>query len=134
MLRILRIHRSRCEEFVSTLGVHHSQHRMLMYLARNSAPSQKELAAAFHISPAATAVTLGKLERGGYIKRVPQADDMRQNSIEITELGISVVDKSAEFFKGLDSSMFEGIDKDMLDNFNECLELILNNMKGNGKQ
>lgn len=130
MMRTLRMHRCKCEQFLCEIGVHHTQHRVLMYLSCNSAPSQKELAERFHVSAAAMAVTLKKLETGGFIKRATQSGDMRQNNIEITRRGREVIDMSAQFFSTLDSGMFRGITSDELDTFMRCLEKMQNNMKG----
>ena len=62
-----RMHRRLFENRTAVMGVHRSQHRILMYLAkRNEAPAQKEIAEQFDVSPAAVAVTLKKLEDAGY--------------------------------------------------------------------
>lgn len=132
MLCTARIHRNHCERFVSSLGVHDSQHRVLMYLSDKTASSQKEIAAAFHVSSAAIAVTLKKLENGGFIRRVQEKDDMRQNRIEITKSGLEVVNRSKNFFEDLDKKMFEGISDTERETFISCLEKMQKNLKCEG--
>ncbi len=134
MMRILRMHRCRIEQFVTELNVHHSQHRVLLYLKNHTAQSQKELAQAFHISPAAMAVTLKKLENGGFIHRNVQKADLRQNNIQITKKGVDVIKLSGEFFESLDSKMFEGITDDELSTFKLCLEKMEKNLKGENNE
>ena len=132
MICTARTHRNHCERFVSSLGVHHSQHKILMYLAGKPASSQKEIASAFRISSAAITVTLKKLENGGFVRRIQEKDDMRQNRIEITDSGLEVVNRSKSFFEDLDEKMFEGISVAERETFISCLEKMINNLKREG--
>ena len=59
-----RLHRKAFEGLVSRLGIHRSQHIMLMHLAKDEGTSQKALAEHLQISDAAVAVTIKKLEAG----------------------------------------------------------------------
>ena len=63
--RVMRRHHALVERKTCDLGIHHSQHRMLMTLARRQedTPSQKELAERLGISAAAVTATLKKLEK-----------------------------------------------------------------------
>ena len=91
--------------------------------------SQTELAEHLEISPAAVAVSLKKLEAGGYIKRMAAQNDCRCNEIQITDKGREMVSASKRFFSEIDSAMLEGIDEKMLDGFVKCLEIMQNNLK-----
>ena len=131
MISVLRAHRSMCEQLLCELEIHHSQHRMLMNLSRRKeAPSQKELAGDFRVSPAAIAVTIRKLENGGYITRSTYDGDMRQNRIEITERGREVIEKSHSIFSSVDARMFDGFSDGDIDCFHSYLERIQNNLTG----
>ena len=66
IIRVMRRHHACIERRVADLDIHHSQHRLLLHLARfESIPSQKEIAETMGISPAAVAATLKRLEREG---------------------------------------------------------------------
>ena len=68
--RISMLHRSVFESNVASLGIHQSQHHLLFHIAKSGeTPSQKEIAEHFKISPAAVAVSLKKLESGGFIEK-----------------------------------------------------------------
>ncbi len=111
LMRVMRRHHACVERRIGTLelGIHHSQHRMLMHLARcEQIPSQRELAEALGISPAAVATSLKHLEKEGYISRTMQGEDNRRNEIRITERGLSKVYESREIFEAIDRQMFEG--------------------------
>lgn len=125
-----RLHRKAFESLVKGLGVHRSQHRMLMHLAKHEGMSQTDLASHLEISTAAVAVSIKKLESGGYIEKKTSENDSRFNEIKITERGREIVAASEKCFRELDMSMLDGIDGEMLDNFIRCLEIMQNNLEG----
>ena len=62
-----RRHRKILEQELNFTGVYRSQHQLLMFIADNPNVSQKELARLYGVSTATIAVSLKKLEQGGYI-------------------------------------------------------------------
>ena len=124
-----RLHRKAFEVLVSRLGIHRSQHILLMHVSHGCGMSQAELAEHLEISPAAVAVSLKKLEVGGYIKKMTAQNDCRCNEIQITEKGREIVNASERFFCEIDAAMLKGVDEKMLDNFVKCLEIMQNNLK-----
>lgn len=104
-----KLHRKLFESKVSDLGVHRSQHRVLMFLAENKdySPSQKEIAEKFNISPAAVAVTLKKLENGGYITKTVFDKDNRINNVSITPKAMDVVKKTCAFSAEIEKMAFK---------------------------
>ena len=129
---ISRLHRAAFESKLSSLGIHQSQHHLLMHIAKfGGLPSQKKLAEHFKISPAAVAVSLKKLESSGFIER-EQSDDARVNKITITPLGKEVIEKTHELFEEMDRQVFSGISKDELNSANDFFTKILANLEGMG--
>ena len=61
-LAVLKLHNALVENKISNLGLHRSQHQMLLTIKYNDHICQKDLAGHLEISPAAAAVTLKKLE------------------------------------------------------------------------
>lgn len=123
MMCINRMHRSVIEKKVSELGLHRSQHMVLMYLARhNEGVSQKEIAEHFDISSAAVAVTLKKLENGGYIERSSAQDDSRKNSVSFTAKGKEIAEKSRKFFAEVDGAMTKTLSDEEYEIINNCFE------------
>lgn len=105
------------ERVVSHTGVFPTQHRLLMELDRNHACSQMELAGKFGVSAAAIAVSLKKLEKGGYIERQTDRLDSRVNHVRITEKGKAVVSRSLLLFAETDEMFFEGFSDGELEQF-----------------
>ncbi|MCM1040313.1 MAG: MarR family transcriptional regulator [Roseburia sp.] len=101
--------------------VYRSQHRLLMRLGMNPNCSQNELAASLDISPAAVAVSLGKLERSGYITRETNTDDHRSNQVAITEKGDRVIRSSILLFEEVESAMFRDFSEEEIRQFQAFL-------------
>ena len=129
MIRTDIMHKQLIDSAVSEIGIHRTQHRILMHIARNNRlDSQKSLAEHIGITPAAITGALKKLERDGYIRR-KQGNDNRFNEVEITELGSETVEKTKKLFSAVDKSLFEGFSDDELDKYISLLEKIDKNIK-----
>ena len=123
MMHIGRLHRAVFERNISKMGIHHSQHHLLMYISYvGETKSQKEIADKFGVTPAAIARSLKTLESEGYITRTNIADDNRFNRISITENGKEIVAQSHIMFKETDESIFEGFSDEEINKFNEYLD------------
>ena len=129
MIHTDRMHRFLIDSNVRDIGIHRTQHRILMHLARHGKlPSQKELAEHLDITPAAVTCALKKIENDGYIKRNLGSDN-RFNEISITEKGKKIVNLTEELFTNTDKSLFKGFTDEELDLYISCLEKIQNNIK-----
>lgn len=123
MTYVTRLHRAVFERDISKLGIHHSQHHLLMYIAKErEISSQKEIAERFSITPAAVARSMKALEAEGYIRRESIEGDSRYNKIVITEKGDGIAEASFRMFSEIDGSLFEDFDDDELAQFNASLE------------
>lgn len=134
LMRIMRRHHALVERRIGDLGIHHSQHRMLMQLAKRQEdmPSQKELAEIMGISPAAVTATLKKLEKEGYITRSMTNEDNRKNEIRITEKGLSEVMESRTIFESSDRTLFDGFSPEEMTALLSFMERIDRNLDAMG--
>jgi len=101
-------HRKIMQSYLDETGVYQAQHKLLMEISKNQNTSQKDIAASMDISPAAIAVSLKKLEKGGYINKEMDEGDNRLNQITITEKGNKVVEQSKQIFDFTDRKVLEG--------------------------
>ena len=130
LLTCSRLHHALCEKMMGRIGIHRSQHHMLMFLSREeSIPSQKQIANYFHVSPAAVAVTLKKLENGGYIERIVSQNDNRFNEIHVTPKGYEVAQQSVKYFNYIDAAPFLGFKEEEIDQLRSLLERMAENLK-----
>ena len=134
LIRVMRRHHACVERQIGDLGIHHGQHRMLMELAkpRKAPPSQKELAEAMGISPAAVTASLKKLEREGYVSRSMTNEDNRRNEIRITEKGLDRVNESHAVFGDTDKALFAGFTPEEIRLFTDLLKRLNTNLDAAG--
>ena len=132
-MRISRHHRAVMERMLSTTGVYRSQHKILMTISHNPNISQKELADRNEVSTATIAVSLKKLEKGGYIKRLVDEKDNRYNQICITQKGQEIVEKSHQIFTEVDEAMFAGLSEEEYQILEAILDKIYSNLEEYGQ-
>ena len=101
-------HRKIMQSSLDETGIYHAQHRLLMKIFHNQYASQKELAESMEVSTAAIAVSLKKLEKGGYAQKVMDQSDNRLNQIVITEKGNQIVEQSKQIFDQSEQKVFQG--------------------------
>lgn len=110
ILRVMRLHRSVIEKRVGELGLHRTQHMLLNYLSHSDgAPSQKQIAERFDVTPAAIATSLKKMEKNGLIERKSSEADNRVKVITVSEKGRELLEKTRMIFKQIDDAMFDGV-------------------------
>ncbi len=129
MIRTHRMHKALIEGLVKDIGIHRTQHKILMRLASSGKlPSQKELAEHLDISPAAVTGALKKIERDGYVE-ISIGQDSRYNELKITEKGRALVELTRQKFYEADTSMFSGFTANELSTYVICLEKLQQNMR-----
>jgi len=133
-IRIMRRHHACVERRLSDQSIHHSQHRMLVQLARRQeyTPSQKELAEIMGISPAAVTTTLQRLEKEEYITRSATDEDNRRNEIRVTEKGLAKITENREILEVIDRAMFEGFTEEEMATLISFMERIDRNLDAAG--
>lgn len=90
--------------------------------------SQRALARLNDVTAATMAVTLGKLEKGGYICRVVDEKDKRFRQTVITEKGEKVVCDSRRIFRYVEKTMFAGFEEQDFEILSALLDRILANL------
>ena len=124
-----RLHRLMMEDQISKLGIHASQHHILVIIANNKSICQKDIADKLEISSAAVAVSLGKLEAAGLITRSQSFEDARMNHISMTDKGSALLKQSKQAFDSLDDEIFNGIADEELEIMNGLLARLNDNIR-----
>ena len=129
MLRANRLHRSLAEKRNKEADVHRSQMHILFYISKqDTPPSQKELAAAFEVTPAAIAMSLKKMEQKGLIDRRVLKEDTRVNLISVSEKGKALMESNRLFFEGIDKAMVEGVTDEEIRILSSVLDKFIGNL------
>ncbi|MGN0298055.1 MAG: MarR family winged helix-turn-helix transcriptional regulator [Lachnospiraceae bacterium] len=128
ILNISRMHHTYMEKSLDQTGVFHVQHRILMYLSEHPGVAQTKIAENFHVSTATVAVSLKKLEAGGYITRSIDKNDKRYNCVSITEKGYKVVQISQCIFRTTDAKVLEVLSPEERELVGACLTKVQNHL------
>ena len=107
-----RAHRHAVQTAASSVGLEDLGSPMILMIlqdweADQEPPTQRELADAFHVTPATVAVSLKSLERGGYVAKTADSRDQRCKRVTITEKGCGAVETYRRIFEWLDRKMLE---------------------------
>jgi len=128
LIHTMRLHHRVVERRIDGLGVHHSQHRMLMRLSGlGRSVSQRELADAIDVSPACVARMLKPLTAAGLVEKAGGADG-RRNEISVSDAGMQLVEDSKAVFRQIGEQMFEGLTGDELQTLGGLLDRLKENL------
>ena len=131
MMRITRTYHKINQGAISGMGIHPSEHFLLMCLVRmGSAVSQIQIAERMDVTPASVARTIKNLDAGGYIERNECEGDGRRNEIRITEKGRTVAEETKRLFMATDEEIYAGFSDEEL----ECLRGLLSRMLDNASK
>jgi DNA-binding MarR family transcriptional regulator len=72
----------------------------------------RELAAHIEITPSSMCLMIDRLERGGYVRRSPDARDARRVNLRLTKAGLRVKEQQKILDAGLVKAMLEGLSVD----------------------
>lgn len=124
-----KLHRAYLERELNRSGVYRSQHQLLMYISKYPNASQKDIADFHHVSTATVAVSLKKLEKGGYICRETDQEDNRFNKICITEKGRGIVEDSKKVFERMEQALFNSFSEEEMLQFEGLVDRLRLNLE-----
>lgn len=126
---IHRWHRKALETRLNQTGIFRAQHQILMYVSKHPQSSQKNIAEEFKISPPAVGVSLKKLEKGGYLRRIVDESDNRFHQVTLTEKGMQIVADSERIFQQTMQEMYQGLQDEELEALQSYFIRIRDNLK-----
>jgi DNA-binding MarR family transcriptional regulator len=89
-----------------------ASHPFMLFMLHDAGPaaalSQREIAERLGISPPTAAVSIGRMERAGLLRKVADEKDLRSNRITLTPTGARLVRECKKAFDSLDQRMLEG--------------------------
>lgn len=103
---VSRLRKNIVDKILRPLGVTRSQWWVLVNLSRHgSGMVQTELAQVLDIGKVALGGLIDRLEKSGYVARVPSPTDRRAKYIEMTDLGIELLARIQEEIAPINSQM-----------------------------
>ena len=94
--------------------------------------SQRDMARALDISPAAVTNSLKAMEKSGYVSREPEQEDARRNRVELTRKGREAVEGCEEAFLAVSQRMLAGFTPEEQALLVEFRSRMLHNLRESG--
>ncbi len=128
---ICRNHKKNADLMLERSGLHHSQARLLMILARENGITHTEIADELRISTAAASKVIKRMEQDGYVLREADDSDERVSRVFLQSKGKTLVDKIHATFQQLDNVMFDGLTNEEINELYALLCRVQKNLQGN---
>ena len=94
-----------------------------------SSPNQKKLAERLKITPATLSVRLQRLEKAGFIEKIPDRNDKRNFTLHTTEKGNQTILNCKDEMINFSLRLFEGINKEDLDRMKTYCQILKKNIQ-----
>lgn len=114
---------------LTKLGLGVGQPKILGFLSRNGASSQRQLADYYDVDPAAVCRMLDSLQKGGFVSRHPDAADKRRDLIELTPQGRTVYARWQDCCQEMEQRMLAGFSPQERADFSDYLARAYHNLK-----
>ena len=94
---------------ITKQGLYYGQHHILEFINHNPGCKQTDLSYYLKVTPASIAVSTKRLEKAGFIEKQVDQDNLRQNSLFLTDKGKEACENMERFFMNLDSDALKDI-------------------------
>lgn len=112
IVRVARAHRMLTGQLLREVGLRPEQGALMMYLWENGPQRQIDLAEAFTTDSAAMTRTVQRLERGGFVRRKPDARDGRVTLVEPTPASLALRVRVERLWEQLERATTGGMTAD----------------------
>lgn len=134
LYRAFHAQRAALRPNLAKLGLGAGQPKILGYLSRNGASSQRQLADFYDVDPATVCRMLDSLQKGGFVSRRPDQADRRRDLIELTPAGQEAYGQWQACCRKMEEQMLAGFSQQERDLFSSFLARAYQNLKGEGDQ
>ena len=129
LYRAFHAQRAALRPYLTQLGLGSGQPKILGYLSRNGASSQRQLADYNDIDPAAVCRMLDSLQKGGFVSRKLDGADKRRELIELTGAGREAYEQWQGYCREVEQRMLEGFTEEERACFSAYLSRAYQNLK-----
>lgn len=126
------LRRSNLQRQEASSGLYFGQQPFLDFVVHHPGRTQKEVADAFHITPAAVATSAKRLEKAGMLTKEADPANLRQNRLFATARGLAVSREFHAVLESYDARSFAGFSEEELRQLAGYLARILKNLGGDG--
>ena len=129
LYRAFHAQRGALRPYLTQLGLGFGQPKILGYLSRNGASSQRQLADFYDIDPAAVCRMLDSLQKGGFVSRKLDSADKRRELIELTGAGRKAYEQWQGYCREVEQRMLSGFTEEERACFSAYLFRAYRNLK-----
>jgi len=108
-------------------GVVKGQAQLLLIIRDNEGCTQKDLANYFNVKYSSMSERISKLENAGFIKRIHEDGNFKNNRIYITREGKTISTQCRKILADFDKKLFAGFSKKEIAQFESMLLKLLEN-------
>jgi len=120
---------SEVEEKLEKYGLVKGQAQLLLIIKDNEGCTQKDLANYFNVRYSSMSERINKLENAGYITRVHEDGNFKNNRIYITSEGKLAGTQCRRILKEIETKLYKGISKKEISATEKVLIKMINNLK-----
>ncbi len=128
LISISIIHRYHITKAALSVGLYFGQPNILEYIIEHDACSQKEIAAAVHITPASAAISLKRMEKAELITRSSDEKDPRKKHISVTDKGKNALCEFRKICDSTDADMFKDFSTEEKETLHKLLQRLHQNL------
>ena len=116
------------EEKLERYGLVKGQAQLLLIIKDNEGCTQKDLANYFNVKYSSMSERINKLEDAGYITRVHEDGNFKNNRIYITQDGKLAATQCRRIMKEIEGKLYKGISKKEVSSFEKLLVKMIDNL------
>ena len=106
-----------------------NREKLLLIIKDNEGSTQKDLANYFNVKYSSMSERINKLENLGYIERVHEDGNLKNNKIYITQSGKQAATQCRRILGDIETKLFKGFSKKEIANLEKTLIVLLENSK-----
>lgn len=129
LAQVCRLHYVRAHTLLEEIGVYRGQPPVLFLLQSQDGLALSDLVAHLQVAPATVTKMVQRLERAGFVYRIPDAQDQRVTRIYLTESGRSIQDAMRRTLRQLEEETFAGLSQTERDQLYSLLARLRHNLQ-----
>lgn len=106
LANICHLHHTRARQLFEAIGLYRGQPPVLLALWAREGLTQTELAERLKIAPATVTKMLQRMEKTGFIRREPDAEDQRVSRVYLTKSGHAIQSDVEAIWKTMEAESF----------------------------
>ncbi len=127
--RASQLLRNRFNAVVNSEGLFSGQHHIIILLKHSNGLTLSEVAKELGVTPATASVSVKRMEKAGFIKKLPDENDARTVRLYLTDKGEAVTENIKEKMDAQESRITNGLTAEERATLSALLDRVIENME-----